>query len=739
MEISTPQNIKKDIDEIHSNVLFVADLPNGTTSEDLQKMFKDYQFHYVSLNNYKTNQIWAQVYLENKDCADRARHDLNGYILKPMNGANSMKEGKPVRICKYEAKGKNRQTNIKQSLLVKNIDALMSQKEFYQKFLEFGDIVSAKIEYDSNGVSKGFGYIYYYDEESAEKAKKDMNGKLFYGKPLEIVNLIPGKKTKSNAITLFVLNIPNTITDKELSTIFEQFGPVSNISVNQKGFAYVSYNNFDSATKCLREMKLNPISFPGMPNIVVKYASSKEERESNKNFNQNNNEGYFYGKNNLNIQFNCLYYNDEIKTDLDLEKEIKLFIKVVMLMDFTPKEVLVDLESMSGLVQFERPQDYGLFFKKYREYCSTHNTLFECIPYTNPIPTEENQNYIENKDMFNNNNNNNPMLFGPRNMGPTPGQFNMQRPYNYSNMNNNFENRRNNNIPNFQNPPQLMNNNPPYQPMPLYGNNSSNKNEKFFNGNNNNNINNNNFQNFQRNRNFINNSNNYNNRQRQNYNYNYNNNQQNNNKRFNQRNNFGNNNNNNNNFNNNNKTKYIFRPGDNININNMKMNMMGMYPMNPFIQKPMMTIPPRNRPQYKNYQNTNLGNMDLNNNELDDINQKNDIDIIDQRNLQSLNPSQLLSQFNQPPINVYADMLDSKEQEEIRMEIADSIYEIVYAKYPYEASKITGMIQEKGIEKMNMLLSKKEDLDEIIEKAYELIMKNKKENESKVKNKKNSG
>ena len=32
------------------------------------------------------------------------------------------------------------------------------------------------------------------------------------------------------------------------------------------------------------------------------------------------------------------------------------------------------------------------------------------------------------------------------------------------------------------------------------------------------------------------------------------------------------------------------------------------------------------------------------------------------------------------------------------------------------------MINEKGIEKMNMLLSKKEDLDEIIEKAYEMIM-----------------
>ena len=357
---------KELVEEPYSNVLYVADLPNETTNDDLQKMFQDYHFHFASLNNFKHNQVWAQVYLENKEWANKARQELNGYILKPMNGANSMKEGKPVRICKYEGKGQNKQTNIKQSLLVKNIDNQMSQKEFYKIFLEYGDIVSGKIEYDENGESKGFGYIYYYTEESAENAKKNLNGKFYYSKALEIVNLIPGKKTKTNAITLFVLNIPSTITEKELLPIFEKFGPVSNISVNQRGFAYVSYMTFEGATNCLRQMKSEPISFPGMPNIVVKNASSKEEREANKNF-MKSSEAFNYGINNLNIQFNCLYYNENIKTDIDLDREIRLFIKVVMLSDFSPKDVLVDFELMSGLVQFEKFKDYNLFLKKYQE------------------------------------------------------------------------------------------------------------------------------------------------------------------------------------------------------------------------------------------------------------------------------------------------------------------------------------------------------------------------------------
>ena len=52
----------------------------------------------------------------------------------------------------------------------------------------------------------------------------------------------------------------------------------------------------------------------------------------NNNFDRND-----FVQSNLTIQFNCLYYNPEIKTDLDLDKEIRLFIKVIMLMDYSQR------------------------------------------------------------------------------------------------------------------------------------------------------------------------------------------------------------------------------------------------------------------------------------------------------------------------------------------------------------------------------------------------------------------
>ena len=449
--ISEDNKINED-EDIFSNVLYVSDLPKETTNEDLKILFKDYHFQFASLNNYKNNKTWAQVYLENKYWATQARHELNGYSLRPLNCGNNT-IGKPIRICKYEGKGINKQKNIKQSLLVKNIDINMTQKEFYNIFLKYGDIVSGKIEYDENGISKGFGYIYYYNEQSAEEAKKNLNGKSYFGKNIEIVNLIPGKKNK-NAITLFVLNIPCNITEDKLKSIFEQFGAILNITI-KRGFAYVSYINFESASKCLNQMRIQPISFPGLPNVVVKFASSKEERESHKNFDNNE------FNSNLIIQFNYLYYNPEIKNDLDLDKEIRLFIKVIMLIDYTPKEVLVDFESMSGIAVFEKYNDYNFFFKKYQEFCQQQMPIFECLPYEIPkMNNEEINKYHEqkkqNQKLFQRNNKQN--LFNEESYNvrmtnnnilrrnyTTPnldmgiqGPYNMFiNPYNYNNMNNN--------------------------------------------------------------------------------------------------------------------------------------------------------------------------------------------------------------------------------------------------------------------------------------------------------------
>jgi hypothetical protein len=370
---------------------------------------------------------------------------------------------------------------------------------------------------------------------------------------------------------------------------------------------------------------------------------------------------------------------------------------------------------MSGLVLFPNYHDYNLFLKKYEEFCSKQMPYFECLPYEMPItPNEENN--------FNNN------FFPPQiNKNNTFNQYNQpqynQNQNNFRMMNNNMQKRNNS----FANPNMGMidDNNMNMRNMnaPNNFNNRMSMNDGF---------------------NYINNP------IQKNYKYAGNNNnmqfKNNNGMPYNKNNKF----NNNKNGNNNRKTiiqrpkpnqKVIYRQnyGNSYNINiNMNQNLV---PMNPLVQQQMLAMVNQNKKKFNNrlnnmrqpttpmnYQN-NFNNFPNKNNFNDSRNEnyrnKNDPEFIDQRNLQNLNPSQLQSQFNKPPINMYGpNMLNSKEQEDLINEIADSIYEIVYAKYPNEASKITGMIKEKGYEKMNMLLSKQEDLNEIIDKAYEMINNN---------------
>ena len=84
------------------------------------------------------------------------------------------------------------------------------------------------------------------------------------------------------------------------------------------------------------------------------------------------------------------------------------------------------------------------------------------------------------------------------------------------------------------------------------------------------------------------------------------------------------------------------------------------------------------------------------------------------------------SEFNSSPKCIYNADIQKDEIEENIIDISDSIYQIVYEKYPKEAGKITGMIKELGLNKMNLLLSKPEDLNKIIEKAYKMILETKK-------------
>lgn len=88
---------------------------------------------------------------------------------------------------------------------------------FFRTFRQFGDIRSCKLNVDSNGQSKGFGYVNYYSANDASKAKKELSNFLLEGKNLVISELIPGRSTEKKRNNVYVKHIPkDKFSDNDL-------------------------------------------------------------------------------------------------------------------------------------------------------------------------------------------------------------------------------------------------------------------------------------------------------------------------------------------------------------------------------------------------------------------------------------------------------------------------------------------------------------------------------------------
>ena len=539
----------------------------------------------------------------------------------------------------------------------------MSQMEFYNIFLKYGDISSGKIEYDENGISKGFGYIYYFDKESAKKAKNELNNKEYYGKKIQIVNLIPSEdKNDNNKKTIFAINIPNNITEKEIRTIFDKYGGITKIFLTNKGYAFIKYNSSEAALACLSDIKHHPICFSGFSNLIVKFATSKEEREEKKNSKKNIKKI----DDSCKLFFKFINTNESINNIFDLDKQIRLFIKIIFLEEYIPLSVELNESIKCAIVTFNNRKDCETFINKFKNYCLYRKPEFNCIPYSQ-IKSQIIDKFINLDDIY--------------------YKKNVYQNNNISNINDIHNDNFN------KNNSYLFNGKNSYQ----YFNNSEG---------NNNNLNNNNIK--------------INNRGNKDF---YNN-------QFNYINDFPNYNNCNNyfipikqsyqqynnfksdvtNFNSINNYNTTFNLNDNINNNINNIN-------NNYINSNKYNVN-NNNVNNNNVNNNNLYDNDFDDNDFND-NDFNDIILKKEDNNISLKPSE----FNSVPKCIYnADAQEVEKNEEILLDISDTIFQIVYEKYPSEASKITGMIKEFGVNKMNLLLSKPDDLNNIIEKAYKMIM-----------------
>ncbi|KAI4374854.1 hypothetical protein MLD38_012799 [Melastoma candidum] len=178
------------------NNVFVKNLSDSTSEEDLQKIFGQFgpiTSVVVMKDAEGKSKCFGFVNFENPDDAARSVEALNGkkfeekewYVGKAQKKSDRESELKHrFEQTVKEVADKNQGTN----LYIKNLDDSIDDDKLKEFFAPFGTITSCKVMRDPNGVSRGSGFVAFSTAEEANRALNDMLGKMVVSKPLYVAH-----------------------------------------------------------------------------------------------------------------------------------------------------------------------------------------------------------------------------------------------------------------------------------------------------------------------------------------------------------------------------------------------------------------------------------------------------------------------------------------------------------------------------------------------------------------------
>ncbi|KAL5975065.1 hypothetical protein ACLOJK_031741 [Asimina triloba] len=178
------------------------------------------------------------------------------------------------------------------NLFVKNLNESINNVKLHDMFAKFGKILSCKVVMSQDGKSKGYGFVQFQSDESANAAIENANGSVVEGKQIcnqhmslshfvrksERVAPIPDIKYTN----LYMKNLDIEITEEFLQDKFSKFGKITNLAIakdvkgNSRGFGFVNFENPDDAKNAMEAMNG---ALLGTKALYVARAQKKAERE----------------------------------------------------------------------------------------------------------------------------------------------------------------------------------------------------------------------------------------------------------------------------------------------------------------------------------------------------------------------------------------------------------------------------------------------------------------------------
>ncbi|GAU15989.1 hypothetical protein TSUD_338600, partial [Trifolium subterraneum] len=295
----------------------VAATPASLYVGDLHPDISDGQLH-EAFSDFKT---LASVRI----CRDSStgRSLCYGYVnfLSPQDAIRAIElknhsnlNGKPIRVMWSRRDPDARKSSIG-NVFVKNLAESINNSGLEDMFKKFGNILSSKVVMSEDGKSKGYGFVQFETEESANTAIEKMNGctvddkQIYVGKFVkksdrskilyvaraqkkaereQILHQQFEEKRKEQVLkykgsNIYVKNIDDNVSDEELRGHFSACGTITSAKVMRdekgisKGFGFVCFSTPEEANKAVNTF--HGFMFHGKP-LYVALAQRKEDRQA---------------------------------------------------------------------------------------------------------------------------------------------------------------------------------------------------------------------------------------------------------------------------------------------------------------------------------------------------------------------------------------------------------------------------------------------------------------------------
>jgi polyadenylate-binding protein len=194
--------------------------------------------------------------------------------------------GKPLRIMWSHRDPAFRRSGVG-NIFIKNLDKSIDHKALHDTFIAFGNILSCKVAVDATGQSKGYGFVHFEKEESAQLAIEKVNGMLLEGVQVYVGPFLkrterPNDKAQKYT-NVYVKNLAETVTEDKLRELFGETGNITSVVImrddegKSKGFGFINFDDADAAHAAVE--KNNGTLLEGKE-LWAGRAQKKSEREA---------------------------------------------------------------------------------------------------------------------------------------------------------------------------------------------------------------------------------------------------------------------------------------------------------------------------------------------------------------------------------------------------------------------------------------------------------------------------